>query len=337
MGHLNKSHEWFENKVKEYHGNKVELLSTYAGSEKPIDIVYHCEKHGDTFKTINAKNICKPYFLPCKQCQSIRKSASAKKAPKGNKKYYYNRLVQYCKEHGGTVLESEWTTAKDTYHFKCSNPEHPIFTTTADALYSGEHWCPYCSGRAGNFKEEIAELCKEKDGELLSDYVTAGSYVTVRCNRHNYIWNILPNNIKKGRWCPVCNMGFNKKVVYDYLKNMQSNFQIQYSFDDLIGKNNERLRFDFSVFNSKNILISLIEVDDEEHRDRRLGDSKKQISRKEARERDFAKDDYCESHNIPLHRMEVPFRNFKKWDYDDYYRYINTELKEIINKARMED
>lgn len=337
MGHLNKSHEWFENKVKEYHGNKVELLSTYAGSEKPIDIVYHCEKHGDTFKTINAKNICKPYFLPCKQCQSIRKSKSHKAILGKTKQYYYDRLVEYCKSHGGTVLEKEWTRAKDTYHFKCDNPDHPIFTTTADALYSGEHWCPYCSGRAGNFKEEIAELCREKGGELLSDYVTAGSYVTVRCNKHNYIWNILPNNIRKGRWCPICNMGFNEKVVYDYLKNMQSNFQIQYSFDDLIGKNHEKLRFDFAVFNSKNILISLIEVDDEEHRDRHLGNSLRQISRKEARERDLEKDEYCKSHNIPLHRMEIPFRSFKKWDYDDYYKYINTELKEIINKARMED
>lgn len=39
------------------------------GSEKPINLVYHCPIHGDTYTTINAKNICKPYFLPCKKCQ----------------------------------------------------------------------------------------------------------------------------------------------------------------------------------------------------------------------------------------------------------------------------
>ena len=40
-------------------------------------------------------------------------------------------------------------------------------------------------------------------------------------------------------------MGFNEKVVYDYLINMRCNFEIQYSFDDLMGDNNEKLRFDF--------------------------------------------------------------------------------------------
>ena len=139
------------------------------GSEKPINLVYHCPIHGDTYTTINAKNICKPYFLPCKKCQSIRKSQSVKKADKKNKQFYYDRLVKYCKERGGNVLETEWTRAKDIYHFKCVNPDHSIFTTTADALYSGEHWCPYCSGRAGDFQNELTKLCEEKDGKLLSE------------------------------------------------------------------------------------------------------------------------------------------------------------------------
>ena len=75
------------------------------------------------------------------------------------------------------------------------------------------------------------------------------------------MWNILPNNIKKGRWCPICNMGFNEKVVYDYLINMHCNFEIQYSFDDLMGDNNEKLRFDFAILNSDNSLVYLIEVE----------------------------------------------------------------------------
>ena len=144
-----KSQEWFENKVKNYHGDTVEILSNYNGSENTIDIVYHCKLHGDTFTTLNAKNICKPYFLPCKQCKSIRKSNAAKNTKKNDKQYYYNRLVNYCRDHGGVVLEKDWTRAKDTYHFKCQNPEHPVFETTADALYGGDHWCPYCSGREG--------------------------------------------------------------------------------------------------------------------------------------------------------------------------------------------
>ena len=174
-------------------------------------------------------------------------------------------------KRGGKVLETEWTRAKDTYHFKCGNPKHPVFTTTADALYSGEHWCPYCSGRAGDFQNELAKLCEEKDGKLLSEYKSSGEYVTVRCNKHNYVWDILPNNIKKGRWCPICNMGFNEKVVYDYLINSHCNFEIQYSFDDLMGDNNEKLRFDL------------------QHKDHHFGNSPRQIQRQKAIQRDIQK------------------------------------------------
>lgn len=328
-----KSQAWFENKVHEYHGNKVEILSKYNGSEKPIDFLYHCDKHGDTYGTVNAKNICKPYYLPCKKCQSIRKS-NASPRNKKDKMFYYNRLVEYCKKHGGKVLEKEWTRAKDKYHFKCNNPNHPVFETTADALYSGEHWCPYCSGRSGDFNNKLFAICKSKDGELLNEYKNASEYVTVRCNKHNYIWNILPNNIKKGRWCPICSMGFNEKVVWDYFKNMQCNIQIQYTFDDLIGKNNEKLKYDFAIFDTDGRLIYLIEIDDEEHRNRHFGNSPRQIQRQKSIERDRIKDDYCKNNNIHLYRMNVPFRGKNKWSYDDYYRYINTELKFIVNLSR---
>lgn len=309
-------------------------MSKYNGSEKPIDIVYHCELHGDTYTTLNAKNICKPYFLPCKKCQSIRKSKSAKNTNKSDKTFYYNRLVDYCKSRGGHVLEKEWTRAKDTYHFKCGNPDHPVFETTADALYSGEHWCPYCSGRSGNFQEELSELCKLKNGELLSDYKDSATYLTVKCNKHNYIWDMLPGNIKKGRWCPICSMGFNEKVVLDYFKNMQCNIQIQYTFDDLVSENNDKLKFDFAILDDNDNLIYLIEVDDEEHKDRHFGNSPRQIQRQQAIARDKIKDNYCKTHNIPLYRMEVPFRGNNKWSYEDYYRYINTELKDIVNLSR---
>ena len=336
ISNLHKSNEWFLEKVKNYHGDKVEILSEYNGSNKPIDLVYHCDLHGDTCTTINAKNICKPFFLPCKKCQSERKSNSAKRTKKNDKSFYYDRLVDYCKEHGGKVLEEKCTRAKDTYHFKCDNPEHPVFATTADALYSGEHWCPYCSGRAGDFQKRIEKICKEKNGELLTPYINSQTHVSVKCNKHNFIWDILPNNIVKGRWCPVCNMGFNEKVVWDYFRNMMCNVKPQYRFHDLIGESNEELKFDFAVFNKNEKLIYLVEVDDEEHRYNYSNNTPRQRQRIVAQQRDIAKNEYCKKNNIPLYRMGVPFVRGKKWAYEDYYRYINTELKFIVNLSRMD-
>lgn len=88
------------------------------------------------------------------------------------------------------------------------------------------------------------------------------------------------------------------------------------------------------VLDRNNNLVYLVEVDDEEHKDRHFGNSPRQIQRQKAIVRDRIKDDYCKIHSIPLYRMEVPFRGFNKWEYHDYYRYINTELKHIVNLSR---
>ena len=63
-----------------------------------------------------------------------------------------------CEEHNGTLLDTKWTKAKDTYHFKCNNPDHPIFENTADGIMNKKQWCPYCSGRKGNFNQKVEEI-----------------------------------------------------------------------------------------------------------------------------------------------------------------------------------
>ncbi len=320
MGHIIKNQEWFIEKVKNYHGDVVEILSEYNGSLKPINIIYHCKEHGDTYTTINAKNICKSYFLPCKKCQSINKSLKAH-GKKSDKEFYYNRLKDYCESRGGQLLSDKWITAKTTYKFKCENSEHPVFESTADALYSGEHWCPYCSGREGNFEDEIREIIKSKGGELLSEYNRSLNNVSVKCIKHDYIWDITPSNLKKGRWCPICNLPFSEKVVWDYLNNQGLNVRVQYKFSDLEGDNDEKLRFDFAIFDKDNNLLWLLEVDDVEHIY-----NHKSPRRVKARGRDKVKDNYCEIHEIPLYRMIYPF-NKKKITYSEYYKYIDTQLR----------
>jgi len=324
-----KSTEWFKEKVRNYHGEKVEILSEYAGSENPIDIVYHCNKHGDTYTTLNAKNICKEYFLPCKQCQSENKRESSVGRSK-NKDECYKNLKKYCESRGGYVVSKKWTTAKDPYTFKCSNPEHPEFESTADALMNGKHWCPYCSGRSGSFEKEIKKLISSKNGELLSQYKRSQDYVTVKCNEHNYVWDITPTNLKKGRWCPVCNLPFSEKVVFDYLRNNGLDVRVQYKFDNLIGENNEAFRFDFAILNTDLIVRYLIEVDDCEHRY-----DHKQPRRILAHQRDIQKNNYCKINKIPLFRMDYWF-NKTEISYEDYYKYIDAQLNNIVNTIRSE-
>lgn len=276
---------------------------------------------------LTQKNIFKNTFCPCKLCQKNHKSKSGQKRKSMTKSQYYERLVQFCSEKSGYVIETEWKTAKTVYHFKCGNPLHPVFESTADSLMNGNHWCPYCSGRKGDFDTKFKEIIEKNNGQKLSKYINSTTPILVQCNKDDYIWNILPSNILKGRWCPVCNMPFTEKVVWDYLQKYHIDTKIQYKFNDLKGKSNEPLKFDFAIFNNGDLKM-LLEIDDVEHYF-----NVKSERRKEAQNRDVQKDNYCKRHNISLYRMKVPFCSWKDnaMSYEEYYDYIHTQLYPVIS------
>ena len=328
MGVKLQSTDIYKQKVFAKRGDKVEILSEYLGGTEPIDFVYHCEKHGDTYKTLNAKNVLASCFQPCKQCDIELKSSKGK-SKNMNKDYQYNRLKQFCESKGGKLISTVWTIAKDTYEIHCGNPEHPNFFSNADGvLNSAENWCPYCCGRKGNFEKEITDIINSKNGILLTPYKLSTEHVSIKCNIHNYIWPMMPLNIKKGRWCPVCNLPYSEKVPYDYLvDNYPSyNIRVQYTFDDLMGENGEHLKYDLGILDDTDKLLGIVEIDDDEHRYNHT-----QPRRVKARERDKTKDKYCKDNNIPLFRLE--YYNGRKMfkDRDWYYNYIHKNLNEFLN------
>jgi len=327
LANLKRTTEQFKEDVFKKHGNKVEILSEYIGQTDPIDFVYHCEKHGDIYKTINAKNIFGRSFQPCEQCRTVLKSIKGKLAVKKDKSFHLKRLQDYCISKGGKLISTEWTKAKNSYEIDCGNPDHPNFITSADSLLNKNgQWCPYCSGRKGDFNTRYKEIIENNDGIMLSDYINGTTHIKVKCNKDGYVWDIYPSNIIKGRWCPICNLPYSEKVPYDYLTNNNYNIIVQYTFDDLKGETNELLKYDFAITNNKNNLLGLIEIDDEEHRYNHT-----QPRRVKARERDRIKDKYCKDNNIPLLRVEY-YHNKKFEDYGWYYEYIDNNLKDFLHK-----
>lgn len=315
--------ELFLRRLKEKHGDKVELLSEYYGKEKQVEIVYHCEQHGDTIARLNAKNIFGHNFNPCKEC--VRHKHSEKRHNSNDKEYFYEKLKNCCSMHNGSVIETEWTKAKDTYHFKCENPNHPVFTNTADGIMNKHQWCPYCSGRKGSFEQEISEIIHKQNGELLSSYKNSYTHITVKCLEHDYEWNIMPLNLIKGRWCPICHMPTNEKPVWNWLKSHNFNVVAQYKFSDLIGEDGNPYRFDFGIVDDNKNLLFLLEIDDETHR----GVSEQYLKQQR---RDKIKNEYCNKHKIPLYRMPIDRWKIHNKGVEWYYDYMNNELGFLIEK-----
>ena len=319
--------EEFKKRVYKKYGNKVEILSEFNGGTNPIDFVYHCEKHGDIYKTMNAKNIKNKDFQPCKKCMLENKSNSHSK----NSQFLYDEFKEYIESKGGKLLDETWVKSKHLYKIKCENPDHPVFEMTHDKIMGKRKgWCPYCSGRKGDFQNYYKKLIESKDGEMLSEYNGATNYVKVKCNKHNYIWNIYPSNLSKERWCPICVLPKSEKPIYDLLISHNFNVDIQYTFDDLLSFNDEKLKFDFAILNSNNKLLLLIESDGEDHRQKVYTYSKRGIERDILHRHDLIKDNYCKDNNIKL--IRIPF--YKSWSYDYFYNEIELEwmpkIKEML-------
>lgn len=325
MGINKQTTEEFKQKIFEKYNGKVEIIGEYTHATDPIEFVYHCEKHGDVFKTMNAKNISSnKTFQPCVECANENKSNNH--GHSRTPEELYLEFKEFVELKGGILFEDKWMKSKYKYTIKCENPNHPPFKISHDdAMHVKKAWCPYCCGREGNFQEEIKRIIESKNGVLLSEYINSTTHVKVKCLEHSYTWDIMPLNIKKHRWCVVCNMGRNEKIVWDYLTENGYNFKPQYSFNGFGNTiNGEPFKFDFAILNKDNSLKYIVEIDDVSHRS---GNPKYSITMRN----DILKNEYCKNNNIPLLRIQI-YTNKKFKDDMWYYNHIKEEITNFASK-----
>ena len=65
------------------------------------------------------------------------------------------------------------------------------------------NWCPYCAGRRQTI-DEMKSLAKSKGGKCLSDeFHGVEKKLKWMCEK-GHTWEAIPNNVKRGSWCPTC-------------------------------------------------------------------------------------------------------------------------------------
>lgn len=121
----------------------------------------------------------------------------------GNKRDvdYYNKIAMRKK---GVCLATEFTDVKQKVKWKCSR-EH-IWTDTFNSIKNGR-WCKECNAINHKNKEfhNMKVVAQERNGLLLSrEYTNSYTKLKWKCIKHNYIWEAVPQNIKRGQWCLFC-------------------------------------------------------------------------------------------------------------------------------------
>lgn len=200
----------------------------------------------------------------------------------------------------------------------CNN----VWDATWGNLQAGRG-CPVCGAkRAADSQrltlEEIKKQLKtiNPDVIIISDeYTNCKEKITCRCLICGNEWGATWDNISAGKGCPQCLESRGERRVRQYLQSKDILFVQEYSFYDLLGLGGQLLRFDFAIFNPKQILLCLIEYDGEFHYKKYY----KNQNFEEIQIHDKLKDFYCRDRNIKL--IRIPY-----WKYDEIENILDDSL-----------
>lgn len=120
-----------------------------------------------------------------------------------------------------------------------------------------------------------------------------------------------------------CETSAGEHKIHSLLTENKIKFKRQLTFPDLLGDEGARLRYDFGIFDSNDILQYIIEYDGIQHFGiGHFGNTEEDL--KKIQKYDIIKNEYCKNHNIPLIRIKyTDFENFSVSDlYPETSRYI---------------
>lgn len=173
--------------------------------------------------------------------------------------------------------------------------------------------CRKCAGTSpkSNDKKPI----KHREDEIGKQYgqltvlrkveqTLGGSIWECRCSCGNKV-NVRINNLHSGKTQSCgCIKSRGENIINNILQENNIIYKREYSFDDLLGINQGKLRFDFAIFNKENQLIKLIEFQGRQHfEETKLWNNDNKVH-------DEYKREYCKKHNIEL--LEIPYYDINK-------------------------
>ena len=160
-------------------------------------------------------------------------------------------------------------------------------------------------------KEKISHtLIGQKFGKL-----TVIKDTGKRTNNRGIIWEcqcdcgkiteVSTNNLKQNNTMSCCCMkqSHGEYLIETILKTNNIKYKKEYVFLDLLSPKNGYLRFDFAILDDQDNVKKLIEYDGETHSINYMGGWNTKEKIKYQQLCDTLKDNYCDTHNIPLIRV----------------------------------
>lgn len=283
FGNPKKTNEEFKKEVFDLVGNEYTFLEPYRGTHIKIEVKHN--KCGNVYKVQPAN------FLSNNRCPYC--AGHIKKTNNQFRKEVYDLVGD---EYTFLDLYVNNHTKLKVRHNKCGL----VYKVEPNSFVHGTR-CPYCNGNAKKtntqFQHEVHDLVGSKY-VFLDTYVNAQNKLRVKHNKCGHIYEVTPHNFLHGYRCPYCSMPKEEKIITKILDDLDINYDIQKTFDDL--RDVQLLSYDFYLPN-QNILI---ECQGQQHYgpvDIFGGDSQFMKQQKH----DQMKSDYAKDHDYNL--IAVPY------------------------------
>lgn len=133
--------------------------------------------------------------------------------------------------HPDIEVLSEFEYAKDPIKCRCQKCGYEWKAKPLNLTYKkNPTGCPNCNGHKKKttemFREELARIHPEID--VLGEYVTSHAPVSVKCTRHDYVFDAIPTNIlrRSATGCQKCaKMSNDSRLAYDLKRYCIQNFE----------------------------------------------------------------------------------------------------------------
>ena len=111
-------------------------------------------------------------------------------------------MHKLAETRGGKCLSSKYINNRTKLKWQCEKGH--TWEATPNHIKNGT-WCPQCSGNKKLSIKDMKRVAESRGGKCLSSkYINANTRLSWQCEK-GHIWEAIPNSIKRGSWCPICN------------------------------------------------------------------------------------------------------------------------------------
>lgn len=300
-----KDHKTFSEEFSEALGYEYILKGKYRGNKHKIE-VEHAEC-GNTFSKIPS-DLLRGRGCPTCKYKRVSERMTATNEEFLDKVREIDPLGEYIfhDEYKGSYVKLRYT------HIPCGK-YHKI---DPNHFFRGRG-CPRCSKVHKPTSEEFVDNVEKLYGNeyiIEGEYVTAKTKIKVRHRDCGRVYEVSPDNLLRGRRCPLCKESKGEKGVREVLENLGIEFLQEWRIG---GTDSSSPRFDFYI----PTLRACIEYDGEQHvfPIETWGGTE---TFSKVIKRDTVKNHYCHYRGIEL--LRIPY-----WQFDNIPEIVTEFINEL--------